>query len=89
PGLLYQVARALQHCHVDLVTAKISTYGERAEDIFFLTDLERRPIVDKTQLECLATQVYENLKIPTSIGTTGKRSTTEERTTTKKVRNAS
>jgi len=89
PGLLYQVARALQHCHVVLVTAKISTYGERAEDIFFLTDLERRPIVDKTQLECLASQVYGNLKIPTSIGTTGKGSTTEERTTTKKVRNAS
>ena len=84
PGLLYQVARALQHCRVDLVAAKISTYGERAEDIFFLTNLERQPIVDQAQLECLASQIYENLKVSTPIGTTA-----DEQTATKKVGSAS
>ncbi len=36
PGLLYQVALALATCKVMLVTAKVATFGERAEDIFFI-----------------------------------------------------
>jgi [protein-PII] uridylyltransferase len=34
PGLLYQVGLALKQCHVNLVAAKVATYGERVEDIF-------------------------------------------------------
>ncbi|MFQ5936207.1 MAG: [protein-PII] uridylyltransferase [Acidiferrobacterales bacterium] len=63
PGLLYQVALALQHCKVNLVTAKISTYGERAEDIFFITDLERRPITDKQRLAALEHEIIERLQL--------------------------
>jgi [protein-PII] uridylyltransferase len=64
PGLLYQVALALQDCKINLVTAKISTYGERAEDIFFITDLERRPITDKTKLAALDREICERLQLP-------------------------
>ncbi len=64
PGLLYQVALALQHCRVNLVTAKISTYGERAEDIFFVTDLEKQPLSDKEQCACLEREIYERLRVP-------------------------
>lgn len=66
PGLLYQVALALQSCKVNLVTAKISTYGERAEDIFFITDLERRPITDNATLMTLEREICERLRSPTS-----------------------
>ncbi len=62
PGLLYQVALALQHNRVNLVTAKVSTYGERAEDIFFVTDLERRPLTDSDQLASLEREIYERLQ---------------------------
>ncbi|MFQ6021173.1 MAG: [protein-PII] uridylyltransferase [Acidiferrobacterales bacterium] len=62
PGLLYQVALTLQHCRVNLVTAKVSTYGERAEDIFFITDLEKRPLTDRQQLACLERETYERLE---------------------------
>ncbi len=62
PGLLYQVALALQHSKINLVTAKISTFGERAEDVFFLTDLERRPIADAAQLAALERELLQRLE---------------------------
>jgi [protein-PII] uridylyltransferase len=44
PGLLHQVARAFIECHAHLLSAKISTFGERAEDIFYITDRDGKPI---------------------------------------------
>jgi [protein-PII] uridylyltransferase len=60
PGLLYQVALALKHCHVNLVAAKVSTYGERAEDIFFINN-RAQPLTDKAQLTCLETEIIKRL----------------------------
>ncbi len=61
PGLLYQVALALKACHVNLVTAKVATYGERAEDIFFVNSRERQPLTDENQLTCLETEIVRRL----------------------------
>ncbi len=61
PGLLHQVALALQHCRVRLVTAKVATYGERAEDIFFLTDQDGRPLAESAQRRCLEQEIYHRL----------------------------
>ena len=61
PGLLYQVALALHHCKVNLNAAKVATYGERAEDIFFLTTLKGEPITDRDQLACLETEILARL----------------------------
>ncbi len=36
PGLLFDVAEILGHNNVDIITAKIATLGERAEDTFLL-----------------------------------------------------
>jgi len=44
PGLLCDIGRALMDEHVELQAAKIVTVGERAEDVFYLTDLENRPL---------------------------------------------
>ena len=44
PGLLYKVATAFIKCKTHLVSAKISTFGERAEDIFYITDRDGQPI---------------------------------------------
>jgi [protein-PII] uridylyltransferase len=46
PGLLYQVALALAHAGARLATAKVATYGERAEDIFWITTHDHRPFDD-------------------------------------------
>jgi [protein-PII] uridylyltransferase len=61
PGLLYQVALALSHCNVNLIAAKVSTYGERAEDVFFINTRDRRPITDQAQLDCLSREIYRRL----------------------------
>ncbi len=44
PGLLARIAKGLVECNIRLQNAKIATFGERAEDIFFLTDNEDQPI---------------------------------------------
>jgi [protein-PII] uridylyltransferase len=36
PGLLYRIARVLGEHEVNLQTAKITTLGERAEDVFLI-----------------------------------------------------
>ena len=61
PGLLYQVALALQHCQARLVTAKIATYGERAEDFFFITSRDGKPVNDGTQQDCLRREILARL----------------------------
>ncbi len=44
PGLLSQVSVTMTACGVRLHNAKIATFGERAEDIFYITDRENRPL---------------------------------------------
>ena len=44
PGLLCDVGKVLWEERVDLGAAKIGTMGERAEDVFYLTDRDRRPL---------------------------------------------
>lgn len=46
PGLLSLIGQALKACEVRLQNAKITTVGERAEDVFFITDTHGRPIAD-------------------------------------------
>jgi [protein-PII] uridylyltransferase len=44
PGLLCDVGKVLWEQRVDLQSARISTIGERAEDVFYVTDLNHRPL---------------------------------------------
>lgn len=64
PGLLHRVARCLLQCKVHLLTAKITTVGERAEDVFFITDRDGNPVTDEQQLDCLRSRILETLKLP-------------------------
>ena len=53
PGVLAQIARAMRFCGVRLQSAKVATFGERVEDIFYITDPHERPVEDPLKLECL------------------------------------
>jgi len=44
PGLLCDVGKVLMAERVELHAAKIMTVGERAEDVFYLTDFDNRPL---------------------------------------------
>jgi [protein-PII] uridylyltransferase len=61
PGLLHQVANALVHCKARLVNARVSTFGEKAEDVFLLHDRDGGEIRSKSQKDCLATKIQQAL----------------------------
>jgi [protein-PII] uridylyltransferase len=44
PGLLCDVGKVLMEQRIELHAAKIMTVGERAEDVFYLTDFDNRPL---------------------------------------------
>lgn len=61
PGILARIAVALQFCGARLQNAKVATFGERVEDIFYITDQENRPIEDPVRFECLRNTITEAL----------------------------
>jgi len=52
PGLLARISTGMIECNVLLQNAKIATFGERAEDIFFITDSNNQSLNQKVQ-NCL------------------------------------
>lgn len=62
PGLLAQIGAALVECGVRLHNAKIATFGERAEDIFYITDQQDQPLNDAAQLERIRERVIAHLQ---------------------------
>ncbi len=60
PGLLYTVATTLAHHGANLHTAKITTLGERAEDVFLISGGDLRDTNARIRLE---TELMERLKI--------------------------
>jgi len=68
PGLLYQVALALRQCEANLVAAKVATYGERAEDIFFINTREHTALTEADE-RCLADAITRRLGV--AAGNTG------------------
>jgi [protein-PII] uridylyltransferase len=68
PGLLHRVSRCLLQCKVHLVTAKIATFGERVEDVFFIVDRDGNAVTDSEQLECLRSNIMSSLTVPSEQG---------------------
>jgi [protein-PII] uridylyltransferase len=60
PGLLYTVANTLAEHGANLHTAKITTLGERAEDVFLISGGDLRESASRIRLE---TELMERLKI--------------------------
>src|SRR5690606_7690763 len=46
PGLLARLGGIFYQFGIQLQNAKITTLGERVEDVFFITDSQQRPIDD-------------------------------------------
>lgn len=61
PGLLSRIGRAFADCDVRLWNAKIATFGTRAEDFYFITGLDNKPLTEKSQFECLEMAVEKYL----------------------------
>ena len=61
PGVLSRIAGAMRFCGVRLHNARIATFGERVEDIFYLTDSNNEPIRDPLKFECLRNSITSAL----------------------------
>ena len=61
PGLLARVGQVLMDNDIVLQNAKISTLGERVEDVFMITDTHNQPIEDDACLARLEEQLIASL----------------------------
>jgi [protein-PII] uridylyltransferase len=61
PGLLARIGRILNEFEILLQAAKIQTLGERVEDVFFITDMNREPITDPARCQALQKAIRDEL----------------------------
>ena len=61
PGILSRVGQALVVSGTRLHKARIATIGHRAEDVFFVTDREDRPLSEPARIERLRQAILEQL----------------------------
>jgi [protein-PII] uridylyltransferase len=61
PGLLYDVTRALTDCGLQITTAKISTFGERVVDVFYVKDVFGMKVEHERKLGQVKARLLEAL----------------------------
>jgi [protein-PII] uridylyltransferase len=61
PGLLYELTNALSDLNLDITSAHITTFGERAVDVFYVTDLTDKKIVSPQRQKAIRERLLELL----------------------------
>jgi [protein-PII] uridylyltransferase len=61
PGLLARLGMIFYQFGIQLQNAKITTLGERVEDVFFITDAQQRPIDDPQLCEAIQRAIRKEL----------------------------
>lgn len=68
PGVLSIIAEALRDCNVRIHGAKVATFGERVDDLFFITDKENNVIRDDAMFDLLEKTIINRLNTNTPAG---------------------
>ena len=63
PGLLYELTSAISDLQLDINSAHITTFGEKAVDVFYVTDLTAKKIVDPKRQETISERLRTILAI--------------------------
>jgi [protein-PII] uridylyltransferase len=50
PGLLYELTSAISDLNLDITSAHITTFGEKAVDVFYVTDLTNKKVSSPTRI---------------------------------------
>jgi len=61
-GLLHALTEALFHLNLNIVSAHITTFGEKAVDVFYVTDLTGAKIENPTRIALIEKQLLSVLK---------------------------
>ncbi|VAW49429.1 [Protein-PII] uridylyltransferase / [Protein-PII]-UMP uridylyl-removing enzyme [hydrothermal vent metagenome] len=59
PGLLSKIGHALKRCNIRLHDAKIHTVGEKAEDVFIISDTHNKAIKDQHSKEQFSAELID------------------------------
>ncbi|TMJ27914.1 MAG: [protein-PII] uridylyltransferase, partial [Alphaproteobacteria bacterium] len=62
PGFLHVVTRALTRLNLQIQSAHITTYGERAVDVFYVKDLFGLKVVNADKLKQVAAEVEKSIR---------------------------
>jgi [protein-PII] uridylyltransferase len=65
PGLLFEVTRALTSLNLQISSAKISTYGEKVVDVFYVKDLFGHKVEHERRLREIRERLTAVLADPT------------------------
>jgi [protein-PII] uridylyltransferase len=61
PGLLYELTSALSDLSLDIASAHITTFGEKAVDVFYVTDLVGKQILGEARQRAIRTRLQSIL----------------------------
>lgn len=61
PGLLADVAQAFAQLEIKVISARVSTLGEKVHDIFYITNKHNKKILDEQQQQMLIKLVTEKI----------------------------
>jgi [protein-PII] uridylyltransferase len=66
PGLLYELTNTLSDLNLDITSAHITTFGEKAVDVFYVTDLTNKQITSAQRQKAIKARLMGVLATPNS-----------------------
>ena len=60
PGLLAKISRVFKNCQINIHTAKITTFGEKAEDVFTISNQKNQSLTTEQENQLIA-KLYNEL----------------------------
>ena len=69
PGLLHELTSAISDLNLDIGSAHITTFGEKAVDVFYVTDLTGNKLTGEQRQEAIRTRLVQVLTGPPTGGT--------------------
>jgi [protein-PII] uridylyltransferase len=61
PGLLYELTSAISDLNLDIASAHVTTFGEKAVDVFYVTDLTGKQISSPQRQKAIQARLLEVL----------------------------
>ncbi len=66
PGLLYDLTSAISDLNLDIASAHITTFGEKAVDVFYVTDLTGKKVSGEPRQKAIQERLIKALEVPAS-----------------------